>query len=162
MLRSHWAAKFWSEQFLSQRQQRLQKKRGNSIFAVTLLCQLLLHLSIEGIKSGQSVSGAHLGLFHVILHPLRLLSVCVSSAGSMFPCLVGPWSPFRTFPTSQIHLGPCLLCDYLGSSHIFKDSSKEQWWRGFSGRPVVKNLPCNTRDTSSILGPGRSHMPRSN
>ena len=62
---------------MSQRQQRLQKKRGNSIFAVTLHCQLLLHLSIEGIKSGQSMSGAHLGLFHVILHPLRLLSVCV-------------------------------------------------------------------------------------
>ena len=33
--------------------------------------------------------------------------------------------------------------------------------RGFPGGPVVKNLPCNTRDTGSITGPGRSHMPRS-
>ena len=24
---------------------------------------------------------------------------------------------------------------------------------------MVKNLPCNARDTGSIPGPGRSHMP---
>ena len=27
---------------------------------------------------------------------------------------------------------------------------------------MVKNLPCNAKDTGSIPGPGRSHMPRSN
>ena len=34
--------------------------------------------------------------------------------------------------------------------------------QGFPGGPVVKNLPCNAGDTSSIPGPGRSHMPQSN
>ena len=34
--------------------------------------------------------------------------------------------------------------------------------KGFPGGPVVKNLPCNARDTSSIPGPGRSHMPSGN
>ena len=29
---------------------------------------------------------------------------------------------------------------------------------GFSGGPVVRNLPCNAGDTSSIPGPGRSCM----
>ena len=32
----------------------------------------------------------------------------------------------------------------------------------FSDGPVVKNLPANAEDTSSIPGPGRSHMPRGN
>ena len=30
---------------------------------------------------------------------------------------------------------------------------------GFPGDPVVKNLPCNARDTGSIPTVGRSHMP---
>ena len=30
---------------------------------------------------------------------------------------------------------------------------------GFPGGPVIKNLPCNSGDTGSISGPGRSHMP---
>ena len=29
---------------------------------------------------------------------------------------------------------------------------------GFPGGPVVKNLPCNARDTSLIPGSGRCHM----
>ena len=33
--------------------------------------------------------------------------------------------------------------------------------RGFPGGSVVKNLPINAGDTGPILGPGRSHMPRS-
>ena len=32
----------------------------------------------------------------------------------------------------------------------------------FPGSPVVRNPPCNARDTSSIPIPGRPHMPRSN
>ena len=32
----------------------------------------------------------------------------------------------------------------------------------FSGGTVVKNPPANARDTGSIPGPGRSHMPWSN
>ena len=31
--------------------------------------------------------------------------------------------------------------------------------QGFTGGPVVKNPPCNARDTSSIPDPGRSHIP---
>ena len=31
---------------------------------------------------------------------------------------------------------------------------------GFPVGPVVKNLPCNAKDTSSIPGPGRSHKLR--
>ena len=31
---------------------------------------------------------------------------------------------------------------------------------GFPGGPVVKNPPCNARDTGSIPGLGRSHMLR--
>ena len=30
--------------------------------------------------------------------------------------------------------------------------------RGFRGSPVVKNPPCNARDTDLILASGRSHM----
>ena len=30
----------------------------------------------------------------------------------------------------------------------------------FPGGPLVKNPPANSGDTGSILGPGRSHMPR--
>ena len=33
---------------------------------------------------------------------------------------------------------------------------------GFSGGSVPKNLPANAGNTSSIPGPGRSHMPWSN
>ena len=32
----------------------------------------------------------------------------------------------------------------------------------FPGGVVVKNPPANSRDTGSIPGQGRSHMPRSN
>ena len=32
----------------------------------------------------------------------------------------------------------------------------------FPGGAVVKNPPANAGDTGSNLGPGRSHMPRSN
>ena len=34
--------------------------------------------------------------------------------------------------------------------------------QGFPGGSVVKNLPAKARDTDSIPGPGRSHIPRSN
>ena len=32
--------------------------------------------------------------------------------------------------------------------------------RDFPGGTVLKNLPANAGDMSSIPGPGRSHMPR--
>ena len=42
------------------------------------------------------------------------------------------------------------------------DGKAREMLGGFPGGPVVKNSPCNARDTSLIPGPGRSHMPRSN
>ena len=41
-------------------------------------------------------------------------------------------------------------------------STEEAVGWGFSGGPVVKNLPCNVRDTGSVPGPGRSCMLQSN
>ena len=34
--------------------------------------------------------------------------------------------------------------------------------QGFLGDTVVKNLPCNTKDTGSIPGPGRPYVSQSN
>ena len=34
--------------------------------------------------------------------------------------------------------------------------------QGFPGGPVVRNPPCNARDTSLIPDPGRSHIPQEN
>ena len=45
----------------------------------------------------------------------------------------------------------------VGSNTLLKKSLRD-----FPGGAVVKNLPANAGDTGSILGPGRSHMPRSN
>ena len=48
------------------------------------------------------------------------------------------------------------------------NQQKEASWKpqeggkGFPGSSVVKNLPVSARDTSSIPGLGRSHMPGSN
>jgi len=40
---------------------------------------------------------------------------------------------------------------------------RQKWYeevmQGFPGGPVIKNLPFNARDISSIPGLGRSHMP---
>ena len=38
------------------------------------------------------------------------------------------------------------------------DGKSKEIRGGFPGGPVVKNPPCNARDTSSIPGPGRLHM----
>ena len=46
---------------------------------------------------------------------------------------------------------------------IGRQEKKPRWKKkGFPGGPVAKNKPCNSGDTSSVPGPGRSHMPRSN
>ena len=53
---------------------------------------------------------------------------------------------------------------------IFKTGRGFEWTflqrrytkRDFPGGAVVKSLPANARDTGSIPGLGRSHMPRSN
>ena len=41
------------------------------------------------------------------------------------------------------------------------DGKSKEICGGFPGGPVVKNPPCNARDTGSIPGLGRSHMLRS-
>ena len=38
----------------------------------------------------------------------------------------------------------------------------QKLYRDFPAGTVVKNLPGNAGDTGLRLGPGRSHMPRSN
>ena len=43
-----------------------------------------------------------------------------------------------------------------------KEDQKKNSADGFLDSPVVKNPPCNARDTGLILDPGRSHMPQSN
>ena len=53
--------------------------------------------------------------------------------------------------TSQVHWFPKV-----------KQKSKDSDNGGFPGGPVVKNLPCNARDTDSIPGPGGSHVPQGN
>ena len=50
----------------------------------------------------------------------------------------------------------CCVCG-MGFSSRFKNKN-----RGFPGGAVVKNPPANAGDTGLSLGPGRSHMPRSN
>ena len=45
--------------------------------------------------------------------------------------------------------------------HKSKSGTRKKTHAGFPGGPVVKNLPCNARDTSSIPGLGRYHMPGS-
>ena len=46
--------------------------------------------------------------------------------------------------------------DFIRSLGSFKIHKTD-----FPGGSEVKNLPCNARDTSSIPGPGRSHMLKS-
>ena len=42
------------------------------------------------------------------------------------------------------------------------NASKKKTRKYFPGGPVVKSLPANSGDTSSILGLGRFHMPWGN
>ena len=44
---------------------------------------------------------------------------------------------------------------------FYRKKIKRNYGSGFPGGPVVKNLPCNARDTGLTPGPGRSHIPRS-
>ena len=49
---------------------------------------------------------------------------------------------------------------YLHLPH--KNVYRKSYVLDFPGGAVVKNPPANARDTGSILGLGRSHMPQSN
>ena len=85
-----------------------------------------------------------------------------------------PWAEFSYRCTSKVS---CLMLSMEGRITRFRFS----WIRestgsalkhreveiktsllGFPGSPVVKNPPCNTRDTGSIPGPGRPHMRQGN
>ena len=66
------------------------------------------------------------------------------------------WPPCPVTPTAfgTMHFSPIELLLYLCQNSVGRD---------FLDGPVVKNLPANAgRDTGSIPGPGRSHMPRAN
>ena len=63
----------------------------------------------------------------------------------------------------------CSGCTQTNESHICKAqtifhhlSQVKKQMPGFPGGPVVKNLPCNERNTSSTPGQGRCHTPRGN
>ena len=56
-------------------------------------------------------------------------------------------------------LGKVCILSYI---HKTKFEGLKRPALGFPGSPVVKNLPCNAGDTSSIPGLGRSHMPHGN
>ena len=43
-------------------------------------------------------------------------------------------------------------------AELEEDDQEVQTSRGFPGGSVVKNLPASAGDTSSIPGPGRSHV----
>ena len=48
------------------------------------------------------------------------------------------------------------------SPHALQPKKNKKQKEDFPGGPTVKNLPASARDTGSIHGPGRFHMPRSN
>ena len=58
---------------------------------------------------------------------------------------------FTQHNSLEIHLN-CCMYQYINSLFLL----------GFPGGAVVKNPPASARDTGSIPGPGKSHMPRSN
>ena len=96
---------------------------------MTLSCQLLLYLIYQSKKCLASLNiQCILGfilfyfilfyfiLFYFILHPLRLLGACVFLQQTLFFLSWLVHDHLLGFtPASQIHLCPCLLCDYLGS-----------------------------------------------
>ena len=57
-----------------------------------------------------------------------------------------------------------VLFIYFHSIELLLESRSylEVYFQDSLGSPVVKNLPANAEDMSSIPGPGRFHMPRCN
>ena len=55
-----------------------------------------------------------------------------------------------------------LLATHLRSGGFTLEHAPEIIWKDLAGGPVVRNLPANAGDTSSIPGPGGSHMTWSN
>ena len=104
---------------------------------------------------------------HFLLHPSRnkmfslniffILQVQVGSISKFFVYFWESFSPFLYFQFSSISENMI----YFENS-VDKICLKGLVWRGFPLSLVVKNLPCNTRDTCLIPGPGRPHMPQSN
>lgn len=88
---------------------------------MTLSCQLLLYLIYQS-KKKKSLASLNIQcilgfiLFYFILHPLKLLGACVFLPQTLFFLSWLVHDHLLGFtPASQIHLCPCLLCDYLGS-----------------------------------------------
>ena len=74
-------------------------------------------------------------------------------------------SPSPTESKSLCFTSVSLLLSRIQGYHLFyafKNWREEEKVLGFLGGSVVKNLPCNARDTSPISGPGSPHMPQSN
>ena len=61
-----------------------------------------------------------------------------------------------------IQIGKEIKLSLFADDMILYIENPKDATRGFPGGAVVKNPPANAGDTSSIPGPGRSHMPQSN
>ena len=55
-----------------------------------------------------------------------------------------------------------LILDYPGALNPIASVLLRKRQRDFPGGALVKNPPAKAADMGSSLGPGRSHMPRSN
>ena len=76
------------------------------------------------------------------------------------PSLVGAWSTNQLMKKSREVKSNFLLFSIVNQQNkeeksVFGIIRIAIW--GFSHGPVVKTLPCNTRDTCLTPGPGRSH-----
>ena len=69
------------------------------------------------------------------------------------------WPPPGTLPHSGIEPTFLKFPELAGGFFTISATWEAQKpTKGFPGGSVVKNLPTNTGDTGSILGPGRSHL----
>ena len=80
-----------------------------------------------------------------------------SLSASHRPSLVGAWRTNQLMKKTREVKSNFLLFSIVNQQNKEENSIRIAIW-GFSHDLVVKNLPCNTRDTCWIPGPGRSHM----
>ena len=72
-----------------------------------------------------------------------------------------PRGPDLPRKCSLLWRAPRLCITLLGKDRSPITTVRKISLRDFNGGPVVKSLPVNAGDTSSIPGLGRSHLPQS-
>ena len=129
------------------------------IITLSYLRIIVVILRIPSGKSRQkafSTCAAHITIFFLFFGSVTLMYLRFSVA---FPPLLDKAIALM-FAVLAPLFNPII---YSLRNKDMKDAIKKvlcSW--GFTGGPMVKNPPCNARDTDSIPGPGRSHMPWSN